>query len=36
VNPSAIVVLIISLVIFIGGIAYCISRVGKTRAPDKP
>lgn len=33
-NPSAIVMLIISLMIFIGGIAYCISRVGKSNPPE--
>ena len=33
-NPSAIVMLIVSLAIFLGGIAYCISRVGKGNPPE--
>ena len=32
-NPSAIVMLIVSLALFIGGILYCISRVIKAPPP---
>jgi hypothetical protein len=33
-NPSAIVMLVISLTLFLGGIGFCISRVGKNRPVD--
>ena len=33
-NPSAIVMLVLSLTIFIGGILFCITRVGKSRGSD--
>ncbi len=35
-NPSAIIMLVIILLVFFGGIGFCISRVGKSPQDETP